>query len=51
MSPEERVSINKTVAAALLELDTRTSPNAVERPTPAIKAAVEALLADDTAQG
>jgi hypothetical protein len=41
---EEYVKVNETLAAALLELDTRTAANAVTRPTPAIKAAVEALL-------
>jgi GH24 family phage-related lysozyme (muramidase) len=46
MSPKEKLSVNEALAAALLELDTRTAPNAVERPTPAIKAAVEALLAE-----
>jgi hypothetical protein len=50
MSPKkEYVKVNETLAAALLELDTRTAGNA-ERPTPAIKAAVEALLAPGSAQ-
>jgi hypothetical protein len=40
------VKINVLVAAALSELDHRTAPNAPERPTPVIKAAVDALLGE-----
>jgi len=44
--------VNKLLAAALLELDCRTAPNAAERPTPAIKAAVEVLTpAEESGEG
>jgi len=37
------VKVEELLAAALIELDARTAPTA-ERPTPVIKAAVEALV-------
>lgn len=39
-------NIEVALANALMELDARTAPNAAERPTPVIKEAVNALLAD-----
>jgi hypothetical protein len=48
--PPKEVNVYETLAAALLELDTRTAGFGVERPTPAIKAAVEALLAASSAR-
>jgi hypothetical protein len=42
--------INDLVAAALLELDSRTAPSSGERPTPVIKAAVDGLLGHEPAE-
>lgn len=39
-------NVEAALANALMELDARTAPNAAERPTPVIKEAVDALLAD-----
>jgi len=45
MTPKRaEATIDELLAAALIELDGRTAPNAPERPTPVIKAAVDALL-------
>lgn len=48
---DSRPDVNKLLALALLELDSRTAPNATERPTPVIKAVVEALTPPETEPG